>query len=152
MRTVHLYGTLDNGDPSSGPTVDLNMNVPIHLVQPLNEDDIKPLSGMYSGVYVAFRDSKRQLIRNGASISDVFGPLDLDFRAAINPSSFHVDLPLFTWASELFGAHRNLRPSDRVACAWMVTTLMRVSQCLFARPKFLLLSAMFGSLLSSRTH
>ena len=133
MRTVHLYGRLDNGESSSASTVDLNMNVPIHLVHPLNEDDTKPLSGMYSGVYVGFRDSRRQLIRNGANISDVLGPLDLDFRAAINPSSFHNDLPLFTWASELFGAHRNLRPSDRVACAWMVATLMRVSRCIFCQ-------------------
>lgn len=129
LHTLHIFGKLENSNEAADMGMDIDTHISVHVVHPLNEDDNKPLSGMYSGVYVGYRNSRRNLMKQGANMTDVLGGKDLDFRAAIDPSAFHNDLPLSTWASELFGAHRNLRPSDRVACAWMVSTLMRWQIC-----------------------
>lgn len=125
LRTLTLYGKVD-GSPNSTP-VDFDTHVPVYLVQPINEVDPKPLSGMYSGVYTAYRDSKRQVIESGVAESNVLGGDRIDFGPAVQPTNFNKNLPLSTWAPELLGAHRNLRASDRVACAWLLSTLMRVS-------------------------
>lgn len=130
LRTLHLYGKVDGS--SNNGAVDFDTNVPVHLVQPINGSDAKPLSSMYSGVYTGYRDSKRQALRGGANEVDILGYGGVDYGPAINPTNFHNDLSLTTWAAELFGAHRNLRASDRVASAWMVSALMRVSALIYS--------------------
>ena len=102
------------------------LRVPPHLVLPLIVSDDSYLSNMYTN-YVA---GARQLLDNGAPVTEVLGasdevPLDLFFRSRAETD----DWSCASWACEVSGALVELEEGVRLASVYLLTFMMRVCCC-----------------------
>lgn len=100
------------------------LRIPIHLVLPLIIPDDSLLSNMYSN-YV---EGARHLLETGRPLSEVLGTgddvsLELFFRPRTETDKFDCA----SWACEVCRALAVLDDSVRIATAYLLTCMMRVS-------------------------
>ena len=100
------------------------LRIPVHLVLPLIIPDDSLLSNMYSN-YV---EGARQLLEAGHPTSEILGTsddfsLELFFRPRTESDVFDCA----SWACEVYRALTVLDDSVRIAAAYLLTYMMRVS-------------------------
>jgi len=125
---LHIFGTLPSPDSNSNHQTDIDLTVPVHLMQSTYSRDLGPNSHSINSLFVDYIHEKRHHVAASDCPPNVLGPDLIDFEAILEPSDIHPNMSIATWVANLFSKFQSMRPSDRIALAWSAGKMMRVSE------------------------
>ena len=99
------------------------MLLPIHLIQPLEKPHDNPISNVYS----EFRNDAREALADGAPVSAVLGPPELDAGAVLSDGDYASAGELSRWAGQLVSSRDELSIASKLGIMFLIFKFMRVS-------------------------